>query len=121
MITIYHNPRCSNSRAALDLIRAAGHEPVVVEYLQQLPDRASLLRLAQASGLGLRGLLRSKEAVYAELGLDAPELSDEVLLDAVQQHPELLNRPIVAGPRGVALCRPPERVLTLLPGADAEA
>jgi len=113
-ITIYHNPRCSNSRGALELIRAAGHEPWVVEYLQTLPDRATLKELARASGLGLRGLLRSKEAEYAELNLDNPALDDEALLDAIARHPVLLNRPIVVGPRGVDLCRPPERVLELI-------
>ncbi|WP_374435894.1 arsenate reductase (glutaredoxin) [Inhella sp.] len=114
MITIYHNPRCSNSRAALALLRQAGHEPRVVEYLQTLPDRATLKELARASGLGLRGLLRSKEAAYTELGLDDPALDDDSLLNAIERYPVLLNRPIVVGPRGVALCRPPERVLDLI-------
>lgn len=114
VITIYHNPRCSNSRAALELIRQAGHEPRVVEYLHALPDRTTLRELARASGLGLRGLLRSKEAAYAELGLGNPALDDGALLDAIAQHPVLLNRPIVVGPRGVGLCRPPERVLDLI-------
>ena len=114
-ITIYHNPRCSNSRKALALIRDSGVEPDVIEYLQQPPTRERLHELAQASGEGVRGLLRGKEALCAELGLDDPARSDDELLDAMRAHPVLINRPIVATPLGVRLCRPPERVLEILP------
>ena len=114
-ITLFHNPRCSNSRNVLALIRHAGVEPQIVEYLQALPSPAQLLELARASGLGLRGLLREKEAAYAALDLGRPELDDAALLSALQRHPELLNRPIVVTARGTALCRPPELVLELLP------
>ncbi|PZP27927.1 MAG: arsenate reductase (glutaredoxin) [Roseateles depolymerans] len=114
-ITLFHNPRCSNSRNVLALIRHAGLEPHIVEYLQTPPSRAQLRALAAATGEPLRALLRDKEAVFAELGLADPSLSDDALLDAVAQHPVLLNRPLVVTPLGTALCRPPERVLALLP------
>jgi arsenate reductase (glutaredoxin) len=113
-ITIYHNPRCSNSRGALALIRAAGIEPRVIDFLHTPPNRETLRQLAQDAGTPLRDLMRAKEAVYAELGL--AQANDEALLDALIAHPVLLNRPIVVSPRGTRLCRPPEGVLTLLPG-----
>lgn len=113
-ITLYHHSGCSNSRGALALIRQAGIEPVIVNYLQDPPDRATLRHLASASGLGVRGLLRSKEALHAELALDNPALGDEALLDAMLAHPVLINRPLVESPKGVRLCRPPELVLPLL-------
>ena len=116
-ITIYHNPRCSNSRAALALLQARGLAPRIVEYLTTPLDRAHLQTLVAATGVPLRELLRSKEAVYQELGLDDPACSEDQLLDAVLQHPVLLNRPIVVTPQGALLCRPPERVLELLPPA----
>ncbi|GAB3506030.1 arsenate reductase (glutaredoxin) [Pseudoxanthomonas daejeonensis] len=112
-VTIWHNPRCSNSRAALQLLREHGIEPRVVDYLASPPDRATLLQVAADSGLGLRGLVRDKEAVFAELGLGAA--SDDALLDAMLAHPQLINRPVVISGRGVRLCRPPETVLELLP------
>jgi arsenate reductase (glutaredoxin) len=115
-ITIYHNARCSNSRGALALIRAAGIEPEVIDYLTTPPDRATLQRLIQAMALPVRELMRSKEAVFAELGLGDPALGDNALIDAMLAHPVLINRPIVVSPRGVRLCRPPERVQDLLPG-----
>ena len=113
-VTIYHNPRCSNSRAALALLQEKGIEPQVVEYLKTPLNRAQLQVLAAATGLPLRDLLRSKEAAFETLGLAHPACTDAQLLDAVVAHPELLNRPIVSTPHGALLCRPPERVLELL-------
>ena|SRR5579862_1646353 len=114
-VTIYHHPGCSNSRGALALIRAAGIEPTIIEYLKDPPQRATLAVLLQRMGLRARELLRPKESTYAALGLDAPHWSDEQLIEHMVAHPELINRPIVVTPRGVRLCRPPERVLELLP------
>ncbi|MFG6485654.1 arsenate reductase (glutaredoxin) [Roseateles sp. BYS78W] len=114
-ITLFHNPRCGTSRNVLALIRHAGLEPRVVEYLKTPPSRDELRALAAATGQPLRTLLRDKEAVFAELGLADPGLSDDALLDAIEQHPILLNRPIVMTPLGTALCRPSEAVLELLP------
>ncbi len=113
-VTLYHNPRCSKSRETLALIRQAGVEPVVVEYLKTPPSRAELLELARRMGQPVRSLLRRNGTPYDELGLDDPALSDDALLDAVAAHPILINRPIVATPKGVRLCRPPETVLELL-------
>lgn len=115
--TIYHNPRCSNSRGALALLRGHGIEPHIVDYIAQPLDLAQLQQLAATVGGPVRELLRSKEAAYQALGLDNPACSDAQLLTAVAEHPELLNRPIVVTPRGALLCRPPERVLELLPPA----
>lgn len=114
-VTIYHNPQCGTSRNVLAMIRAAGIEPTVIEYLKTPPARDTLRALARQAGLPLRALLREKGTPYAELGLDDPALGDERLLDAIEQHPVLLNRPIVVTERGTALCRPSERVLDLLP------
>lgn len=114
-ITLYHNPRCSNSRSALALLRARGIAPHIVDYIAQPLDLAQLQQLAAAVGGPVRDLLRSKEAHYHALGLDNPACTDAQLLAAVAQHPELLNRPIVVTPLGARLCRPPERVLELLP------
>lgn len=113
-ITIFHNPRCSNSRAALGLIRDAGYTPEVVDYLAAPPTRAQLREMIARAGLSVRGAMRSKEAVYAELGLDAPEVGDEALLDAMLAHPVLINRPFVVTDKGVRLCRPPELVNEIL-------
>ena len=113
--TIYHNPRCSNSRGALALLRERGIEPHIVDYLAQPLNLAQLQQLAAAVGGPVRELLRSKEAAFQTLGLDDPACTDAQLLAAVAQHPELLNRPIVVTPLGARLCRPPERVLELLP------
>lgn len=115
LITIYHNPRCSKSREALELILQSGAEPTVVEYLKTPPNRATLEKLLQDARLEARDLLRSNETIYQELGLDNPELSDEDLLNAMLLHPVLINRPIVVTPLGTRLCRPAERVLEILP------
>ena len=114
-VTIYHNPACGTSRNTLGLIRNAGVEPHVIEYLKCPPSRAMVAELAKRSGLGVRGLLREKGTPYAELGLGELSLSDDQLLDAIAAHPILLNRPIVVSPKGVRLCRPSEAVLDLLP------
>tara|TARA_R110000850_G_scaffold274718_1_gene412648 strand:- start:201 stop:626 length:426 start_codon:yes stop_codon:yes gene_type:complete len=117
-IVIYHNPACGTSRNALELIRHVGVEPHVIEYLKTPPSRAMLAGLAERTGAPLRDLMREKGTPFAELGLDDPDLSDDLLLDAIEAHPILLNRPIVASPLGVRLCRPSEAVLDLLAGDD---
>ena len=114
-IVIYHNPACGTSRNALELIRHVGIEPHVIEYLKTPPSRAMVARLAGRTGAPLRDLLREKGTPFAELGLENPDRTDEQLLDAIEAHPILLNRPIVVGPLGVRLCRPSEAVLDLLP------
>ena len=114
-IVIYHNPACGTSRNTLALIRNAGIEPHVVEYLKSPPSRVQLQSLLARMGIGARELLREKGTPYHELGLDDPSLDDDALLDAMVSHPLLINRPIVVSPLGVALCRPSERVLDLLP------
>lgn len=107
-VTIYHLPRCSTSRKVLAEIRARGIEPEVVEYLKTPPPRGTLRKLAQDTGLGVRGLLRQKGTPYDELGLGDASLTDDQLLDAIEAHPVLLNRPIVVGPKGARLVRPIE-------------
>lgn len=114
-ITIYHNARCSNSRGALELIRAAGIEPVIIDYIATPPPRATVAQLIADAGLQVRAAMRSKEPVFAELGLDDPATRDAALLDAIAAHPALLNRPFVSSPLGTRLCRPPEIVQELLP------
>ena len=114
-VVIYHNPACGTSRNALALIRHAGIEPHVVEYLKTPPSRAMILRLVERMGVPLRSLLREKGTPFAQLGLGDPDLTDDQLLDAIEAHPVLLNRPIVVSPLGVKLCRPSEAVLDLLP------
>jgi arsenate reductase len=114
-IIIYHNPACGTSRNALAMIRNAGIEPHVVEYLKTPPSRALLESLIARAGVGARALLREKGTPYAELGLDNPNLTDEQLVDAMMAHPILINRPLVVSPLGVRLCRPSETVLELLP------
>lgn len=114
-ITIYHNPRCGTSRNTLALIRNSGEEPEVIEYLQTPPDRATLTALIAAMGRPVIDAMRTKEALFAELGLDAPGVTDAQLLDAMLAHPVLINRPIVVTPLGTRLCRPSEAVLDLLP------
>ena len=112
---IYHNPACGTSRNTLALIRAAGIKPVIIEYLKIPPSRDTIRSLAQATGQPLRALLREKGTPFAELGLGDPKLTDNQLLDAIEAHPILLNRPIVVTPKGTCLCRPSEAVLPLLP------
>ncbi len=114
-ITIFHNPACSKSRGALALIREAGHQPQVVEYLKTPPNRAEFAALFAAAGLAPRQGMRSKDALFKELGLDHPATTDAALLDALAAHPALLERPFVVTAKGTALCRPPEAVLPLLP------
>lgn len=114
-VIIYHNPACGTSRNALELIRHAGVEPHVIEYLKTPPSRVRIADLAARTGGSLRDLLREKGTPFAELGLADEALSDDQLLDAVEAHPILLNRPIVVSPLGVKLCRPSEAVLDLLP------
>ncbi|AWH53956.1 arsenate reductase (glutaredoxin) [Stenotrophomonas sp. ESTM1D_MKCIP4_1] len=111
-VTIWHNPACSNSRGALALIREAGIEPVVVDYLATPPDEATLRAVLAESGLSARDLVRSKEATFAELGL--ADADEGTLLAAMAGHPRLINRPVVRTPKGTRLCRPPEIVLELL-------
>ncbi|AWH18081.1 arsenate reductase (glutaredoxin) [Stenotrophomonas sp. ZAC14D2_NAIMI4_7] len=111
-VTIWHNPACSNSRGALALIRDAGIEPLVVDYLGNPPDVATLRAVLAESGLTARELVRSKEAQFAELGLAGAD--DAALLAAMAEHPRLINRPVVRTPKGTRLCRPPERALDLL-------
>ncbi|EZP51345.1 arsenate reductase (glutaredoxin) [Sphingomonas sp. RIT328] len=115
-IVIYHNPVCGTSRNTLGLIRNAGIEPHVVEYLKTPPSRALLVELIDRAGITPRELLREKGTPYAELGLGDTSLSDDALVDAMMTHPILINRPIVVSPLGVKLCRPSEAVLDLLPG-----
>lgn len=113
-VTIYHNPACGTSRNTLAMIRASGIEPEVIEYLKSPPGRERLLELVAAMGVGVRDILREKGTPYFELGLDDLSLSEDVLLDAMVQHPILMNRPIVVTAKGVKLCRPSEEVLSLL-------
>jgi arsenate reductase len=113
-VVIYHNPKCGTSRNTLAMIRDAGIEPQVIEYLQTPPDRQTLVKLLNDAGLTPRELLRSKEALYSELKLDESQWSDEQLIDFMIANPILINRPIVITPSGTRLCRPAERVLELL-------
>ena len=114
-ITIYHNPSCGTSRNVLALIRNSGVEPMVIEYLQTPPDRATLVGLIQAMDMPVHDLLRQKGTPYDELGLGEPKWTDEQLIDFMLQHPILINRPIVVTPVGTRLCRPSEAVLDILP------
>lgn len=118
-ITIYHNPRCGTSRNTLVLLRERGFEPEVIEYLQTPPSRETLQALVAATGQPALHLVRAKEALFTELGLDAPGVTDAQLIDAILAHPILLNRPIVVTPLGTRLCRPAEQVLDLLPAPGA--
>ena len=114
-VVIYHNPACGTSRDVLALIRHAGIEPHVIEYLKTPPDRAALEDLALRMEVPPRAMLRKKGTPYVELGLDDPGLDDDAIFDAMAKHPILIERPIVVSPRGTRLCRPSERVLALLP------
>jgi len=114
-IVIYHNPECGTSRNTLAMIRNAGIEPHVVEYLKTPPSRALLVELIDRAGITPRDLLREKGTPYADLDLGDVSLSDDALVDAMMAHPILINRPLVVSPLGVKLCRPSEAVLDLLP------
>ena len=114
-ITIFHNPACGTSRNVLALIRHAGIEPTIVEYLKTPPTRNRLRELVAATGQPVRALLREKGTPYAELGLGDPAWTDDQLLDFAVRHPILMNRPLVVTPLGTRLCRPSEAVLELLP------
>ena len=114
-IVIYHNPACGTSRNTLAMIRNAGIEPHVVEYVKTPPSRALLQQLIARMGISTRELLREKGTPYAGLGLSDPTLTDDQLIDAMIEHPILINRPIVVSPLGVKLCRPSETVLEILP------
>ena len=120
-IIVYHNPECGTSRNVLGLIRNAGIEPHVIEYLKTPPTRALLAQLIERAGITARELLREKGTPYAELGLDDSSLGDDALLNAMTAHPILINRPLVVSPLGVKLCRPSETVLDLLPSPQRGA
>lgn len=113
-VTIYHNPDCGTSRNTLAMIRNAGIEPDIIEYLKTPPDREALERLIAASGMAVRDVLRVKGTPYKELRLDDPRLQDAQLIDAMLAHPILINRPFVTTPRGTRLCRPSDAVIELL-------
>lgn len=114
-VTIYHNPDCATSRNTLGLIRNAGIEPVVIEYLKQPPDAATLIKLIEKAGRTVAAVVRQKGTPFAELGLDSPSITEQDLIDAMIANPMLINRPFVVTPLGVRLCRPSELVLDILP------
>ncbi len=114
-VTIYHNPACGTSRNTLAMIRNAGIEPTVIEYLKTPPTRAELEGMIRQAGLAVREAIRENGTPYAQLGLDNPSLTDDQLLDAMMAHPILINRPFVVTALGVRLCRPSEVVLDILP------
>jgi arsenate reductase len=120
-IFIYHNPACGTSRNTLAMIRNAGDEPQVIDYLKTPPSRETLVKLIADAGLSVREAMRQKGTPYAELGLDNPALGDEQLLDAMLTNPILINRPFVVTPLGTRLCRPSELVLDILPGPQRGA
>ena len=120
-VIIYHNPECGTSRNTLAMIRNSGIEPHVVEYLKTPPSRALLVQLIKRAGITPRELLREKGTPYEELGLGNESLADEALVDAMMEHPILINRPLVVTPIGVRLCRPSEAVLDILPAAQQSA
>ncbi|MDP8920231.1 MAG: arsenate reductase (glutaredoxin) [Pseudomonadota bacterium] len=119
-VIIYHNPDCGTSRNTLAMIRNAGIEPHVVEYVKTPPTRLLLRQLIARMGVSVRDVLREKGTPFQELGLGDPSLSDDQLLDAMTAHPILINRPIVVTPKGVRLCRPSEAVLDILPPQQGE-
>ena len=120
-VTIYHNPACGTSRNTLAMIRNAGIEPIVIEYLNTPPERETLKALIAQAGLTVREAIREKDTPYVELGLHAPSKTDDELLDAMLQHPILINRPFVVTPVGVRLCRPSELVLDILDQPQQQA
>jgi arsenate reductase len=120
-IVIYHNPACATSRNVLALIRNAGVEPHVIEYLRTPPARALLVEMIERAGMAPRALLREKDTPYSDLGLGDESLTDDAVIDAMMAHPILINRPVVVTPLGVKLCRPSEAVLDILPHAQRGA
>ncbi len=114
-VTIYHNPACGTSRKVLGMIREAGIEPEIIEYLKTPPDAETLLDIAARIGAPLSAILRRKAPAYAELNLARDGIADKEILAAIEQHPVLIERPIVVTRRGVRLCRPPETVFEVLP------
>ncbi|MDF2688007.1 MAG: hypothetical protein K0Q80_972 [Microvirga sp.] len=119
-VIIYHNPQCGTSRNTLAIIRNAGIEPHIIEYLKCPPTRLLLRQLIARMGVSVRDVIREKETPFQELGLGDPSLSDDQLLDAIIEHPSLIERPIVVTPLGVRLCRPSEAVLDILPPQQGE-
>ncbi len=119
-VIIYHNPQCGTSRNTLAMIRNAGIEPHIVEYLKCPPTRLLLRQLIARMGVSVRDVIREKGTPFQELGLNDPSLTDDQLLDAMMEHPILINRPIVVTPLGVRLCRPSEAVLDILPPQQGE-
>ncbi len=117
-VTIYHNPNCGTSRNTLAMIRRSGDEPEIIEYLKTPPSRERLVELIEAMGISVRDLLRRKDTPYDAMGLDDPRWSEAALLEAMLDHPILINRPIVVTPKGARLCRPSERVIDILPNPD---
>ncbi|MFM0656033.1 arsenate reductase (glutaredoxin) [Paraburkholderia sediminicola] len=117
-VTIYHNPDCGTSRNTLAMIRNAGIEPTVIEYLKTPPSRETLVDLIERSGLSVRDVVRQKGTPYVDLGLDDPLVSDDQLIEAMLEHPILINRPLVVNDHGVRLCRPSEVILEILPEAS---
>ena len=113
-VTIYHNPLCGTSRKTLEILRESGAEPTVIEYLKTPPDRSELKRLYDRAGISPRDGLRGKEPIAAELGLLRPDVTDDEILDAMMEHPILINRPLVETDQGVRLCRPQDVVREIL-------
>lgn len=116
-VTIYHNPKCSTSRKVLEMIRAAGIEPEIIEYLKTPPDRATLRKIIAATGQPVRDLMRRRGTSYDEQDLDNAKWSDAQLIDLMLKDPVLIERPIVVTPLGSRLCRPAEKLLEILPQA----
>jgi arsenate reductase (glutaredoxin) len=119
-VIIYHNPQCGTSRNTLAMIRNAGIEPHIIEYLRCPPNRLLLRQLITRMGMSVRDVIRQKGTPFQDLGLDNPSLTDDQLIDAMMEHPILINRPIVVTPLGVRLCRPSEAVLDILPPQQGE-
>ncbi|MEK1932345.1 MAG: arsenate reductase (glutaredoxin) [Pararhizobium sp.] len=119
--TIYHNPECGTSRNTLAMIRNAGIEPTVIEYLQTPPSREELVRMISEAGLSVRGAARDKGTPFDDLGLGDPTVTDDQIVDAMMEHPILINRPFVVTPLGTRLCRPSEVVLDILPSTHLGA
>lgn len=115
-ITIYHNPNCGTSRTVMGMIRDAGIEPEVIEYLKTPPSRQDMVKLLKDMEMTPRQILRRKGTLFDELGLDNEQLSDDALLDALGEHPILMERPVVVSPKGTRVCRPADLVKDLLPG-----